>query len=437
MTKSFKCASCSAPLEFAGTTMQKCRYCGSTVIAPPELFYASTATPFGDFSSLTGKALKIAEIDQLIHEGKKIEAIKLFRETFGVGLAEAKEAVERMERGESVDISGMRVQRSRVATAADIEKVKKIGFTIGGSILATVLLSLLIIGGVTIAIIYFTWTAIDSKLPIVANSANTSSTPAASKPTPTPDAIEVMKIGGEGNGAGRFKDNRHVAVDGKGRIYSSDYSPHRIQVFDPTGNFLNQWPPESGSNLYDLVADRDGFVYIANDKGVFKHEGESGKLVAKTATNLYPRGMALMSDGKLAVTTRKGIVILDNSLQTVSEWKDAAGAANSTFGFEKIAADGAGMIYALDDHANEICKFSADGKFLDRFPTGAGSPNAIAVDPVGRIYVSDTSDIEVLDLSGQKLRSLRSNQAFGMAFNQQGELFVASRPYVLKHWLSF
>src|SRR5687767_10521670 len=134
MTRTFNCASCSAPLEFEGTPAQKCRYCGSTVIAPTELFYASGASPFGDFSSLTGKALKIAEIDQLIHDGKKIEAIKLFRETFGVGLAEAKDAVERMERGESVDISGMNVRSARVASAEDIEKVKKIGLTIGGSV---------------------------------------------------------------------------------------------------------------------------------------------------------------------------------------------------------------------------------------------------------------------------------------------------------------
>lgn len=430
MTKSFNCASCSAPLEFAGTPMQKCRYCGSTVIAPPELFYSSTATPFGDFSALTGKALKIAEIDQLIHNGNKTEAIGLFRETFGVGLPEATEAIERMERGESVDISGMRVQRSRVASAADIEKVRRIGFTIGGSILATVLLSLIIIGGAIAAVFYFTWTAIDGRRPAKANSANVRPGPSVS--TQALEAVEILKIGGEGSGGGRFKDNRHVAVDGKGRIYSSDYSPHRIQVFDPTGNFVNQWRPESGTNLYDLAADRDGNVYIANDKGIFKHEGESGKLIAKTATDLSPRGMALMWDGKLAVTTRKSIVILDGSLRTVGEWRNAAEIANSTFGFEKIAVDRGGTIYALDDHANEICKFSSDGKFLDRFPSGAGSPNALAVDPAGRIYVSDTNEIKVLDANGEKLRSIRSNQAFGMAFDQHGELFVASRPYILK-----
>lgn len=432
MTRTFNCASCSAPLEFEGTPTQKCRYCGSTVIAPSELFYGIGA-PAVDFSSLTGKAFKIAEVNQLIHDGKKIEAIKVFRETFGVGLAEAKDAVERMERGESVDISGMQVRSIRVANAADLEKVKKIGLTIGGSIMATVIISLLVIGGVTVAILYFTWAAID-RMPTVANTGATP-TPTA-RATATPDTTELLKIGGQGNGAGRFKDNRHIAVDGKGRIYSSDYSPHRIQVFGPDGTFLNQWPPESGSNLYDLLADRDGNVYIANDKGLFKHEGETGKLLAKV-TNVYPRGVGLTWDGKIAVTSRQGIVILDSNLQVINEWKDAAEQANATFGFEKIAADGSGTLYALDQHSNEICKFSADGKFLDRFATGAGSPHSIAVDPQGRIFVSDTNDIEVLNANGEVLKSLKSNQAFAVAFNQQGEMFVASRPWVVKERLNF
>ena len=432
MTKTFNCASCSAPLEFEGTTIQKCRYCGSTVIAPHDLVFS--AEGFTDLSSLTGKALKIAEITGLVHDGNKLEAIKLFRQTFGVSLEEAKSAVERMERGESVDISGMHVAGSRRATPEDIEKVKKIGYTIGGSILATVLLSILIIGGVIVAIFYFTWSAIEKRIPIVAN---TSATPQASgKTTATTDTSEILKIGGEGTGAGRFKDNRHVAVDGHGRIYSSDYSPHRIQVFDADGKFLNQWSPETGSNLYDLVADRDGNVYVANDKGIFKHEGESGKVIARS-TNIYPRGIALTWDGKLVAVAGKSISVLDSSLKLVSEYKDAAQSANSTFGFEKLATDGSGVIFALDTHGNDICKFSPEGKFLNRFPSGANAPHALAVDPQGRLFVSDTSTIFVLDANGRALRNLDAYQAFGMTFDQAGDLFIASRPHVLKQKLAF
>ncbi|MEV5592771.1 hypothetical protein [Streptomyces sp. NPDC052496] len=39
----------------------------------------------------------MAEIDALLHKGKKIEAIKRYRELTGADLVEAKEAVERRE----------------------------------------------------------------------------------------------------------------------------------------------------------------------------------------------------------------------------------------------------------------------------------------------------------------------------------------------------
>lgn len=39
---------------------------------------------------------RFPEIDELLRQGKKIEAIKVYRQRTGVGLKEAKEAVERM-----------------------------------------------------------------------------------------------------------------------------------------------------------------------------------------------------------------------------------------------------------------------------------------------------------------------------------------------------
>ena len=91
MTESFRCPSCSAPLEFEGKMMQKCKFCNSSVIVPSGVIQNSSSfgsfgeINFGDLSSLTGKALKIAEIQKLLQSGNKIGAIKVFRETFGVG----------------------------------------------------------------------------------------------------------------------------------------------------------------------------------------------------------------------------------------------------------------------------------------------------------------------------------------------------------------
>lgn len=51
-------------------------------------------------ASLPPPSVNQNEIQNLIAQGRKIEAIKVFRETYNVGLKEAKDAVEAMERGQ-------------------------------------------------------------------------------------------------------------------------------------------------------------------------------------------------------------------------------------------------------------------------------------------------------------------------------------------------
>jgi hypothetical protein len=307
-----------------------------------------------------------------------------------------------------------------------------VSFAIGGSIIVTIAIVSLLILGITAAIIVFTFYRIDR-----ANVKPTASaTPMTVKATPTPDTLELLKIGGQGNGAGRFRDNRHVAVDGEGRIFSSDYSPMRVQVFDKDGTFLTSWSPPVGSNLYGLVATRRGDLLMANDKGVFKFDGMTGEIRAENRS-IYSRHVALRPDEIVVAAAGKSILFLDRDLKVVNDVKTAAEDANAVFGFERLAVAGDGAIYAVDRHANEICKFSSDGKFLNRFATQADSPNTIAIDPQGRLFISNTSSIVVLDDRGQMVREFKSDQAFGLAFDLAGDLFVASRPYVLKLKVNF
>lgn len=432
MTKTFNCASCSAPLEFTGTAIQKCEHCGCTVIAPSEMFYGSRLAPFGDHSSLSGKELKISEIRRLIHDGRKLEAIKVFRETFGTGLKEAKDAVEAMERGDSVDVSVMRVPSGRQQLGVhefkiDPEAVKGAAKKVGTGLVLTGLVVASFAIVTVSAVVYFLVRDPGSGI----GEKETNSSPGAKSEKLVP-AQEVHRFGGVGNGMGRFKDNRHVTVDGRGRVYSSDYSPFRIQVFDSDGKFLNQWRPEEGTNLYGLAADREGNLYVANDRGLFKFDGESGKPLAK-ADNFFPRGLTVSWDNKIVATSGKGINVYDTALKPTLEIRDAAERASSTFGFDTIAVDGDGVIYAKDRTAKQICKFSSEGRFLDRFELPAGSANAISFDPQGRLFITDTSHIYVVDAAGKPVFDFEARQAFGLAFDSDGFLYLSSRPYVVKY----
>jgi DNA-binding beta-propeller fold protein YncE len=430
MTDTFKCASCSAPLEFEGKVTQKCQFCGSTVIVPAHLFHRDMPGPTMDIASLTGGALKIAEIQTLIHDGKKAEAVELFRETFGVGTAEAQNAIDRLERDESIDISGMRVQPAR-RVKVNAQVLQKVGITVGGSLAASVVIIFLVVFLVAGGIVWGVWSVAD----------RTITKPTALRSAPAekfenPPATELLRIGGEGNGGGRFKDNRHVAVDGTGRIYSADYNGGIIQSFDSEGKFLTQWTVDAKMNLYGLAADRSGNVYVGNNHGIFKYDGATGRLLA-SLEKVSPSGLAIGPDGKIYFTRHRAIMVLDPDLKQVAHFKDAAELASATFGLGEIAIDGGGNIYAFDDHTNEICKFSPEGKFLNRIPAVARSTNSFSIDPAGRFFVSDTNTVYVLDPAGKQIGSFPTSQAFGIAFDQAGSVYVASRPNVVKYQLNF
>lgn len=90
MSNSVNCPACGSTVELTGSEPLPCPYCGTTL--QPGL----SAEP---------AAFQPANLDEVkaqIVLGNKIEAIRLYREATGVGLKEAKDAVEAMERGEEV-----------------------------------------------------------------------------------------------------------------------------------------------------------------------------------------------------------------------------------------------------------------------------------------------------------------------------------------------
>ena len=78
-----KCSKCGAE-NVEGTPI--CRECGATLSQESGL---ESSTDVASDSSVDD-----ARVIELVQAGKKIEAIKVYREIHGVGLAEAKDAVE-------------------------------------------------------------------------------------------------------------------------------------------------------------------------------------------------------------------------------------------------------------------------------------------------------------------------------------------------------
>ncbi len=83
-----RCPQCGSE-NVEGTPL--CRECGATLPAVSDVEPAADVS--ADLSADDARAL------ELMREGKKIEAIKLYRESHGAGLKEAKDAVEALADG--------------------------------------------------------------------------------------------------------------------------------------------------------------------------------------------------------------------------------------------------------------------------------------------------------------------------------------------------
>jgi len=125
--KVFHCPSCGASLSYEGGPEPTiaCQFCGSSVIVPEELRppAVSSSDTFAPAPDLSGLSLdKLAELKRLARSGQKIEAIKLYREMFDVGLKEAKDAVEKLEAGGPVVLTSVSV----TTTGASVDQAARL-----------------------------------------------------------------------------------------------------------------------------------------------------------------------------------------------------------------------------------------------------------------------------------------------------------------------
>lgn len=291
------------------------------------------------------------------------------------------------------------------------------------------------------------------------NSANSNSS-SNNQPANEPPqfAREVFRFGSEGVGVGQFQSIRAIAVDAEGKIYVGEGErPARVQVFDPSGKFITQWTaPDKDAYLTKLAADRNGSVYAIQGFGLVRLDGATGK---KTADIIKPKFGTFNHDDPLEFIAEDVAVALDNSVwvlvgggtflhfdsagKLLGKIKNAPKLASHDGQFKDFAVDGAGNIYAVGQTECYIFKFSAEGKFINRFGGKRGSDrkpgqcfisfNDIAVDGKGRIYVTDASAVSVFDPDGNVVGFFKAKEAvFNPVFTDKNELWVSAGEGVAK-----
>ncbi|MBP9502484.1 MAG: hypothetical protein KBF17_10020 [Candidatus Promineofilum sp.] len=177
---------------------------------------------------------------------------------------------------------------------------------------------------------------------------------------------DTCKDGLPGSGDGQFSYPYGVAVDGAGNVYVADTYNHRIQKFDSSGAYQDQW---------GILGNLDGRFY--NPAGVAV-DGSGNVYVADT---LNHRIQKFGGNGNWQATWGGPVSGSGN------------GQFNAPIG---VAVDGSGNVYVADTNNYRIQKFDAGGVYQTQWGSnGAGNsqfsfPIGVAVDGAANVYVADT-----------------------------------------------
>lgn len=228
-----------------------------------------------------------------------------------------------------------------------------------------------------------------------------------------------LEFGGPGTGRGYFQDPECIAVDGNGNIYVGEFETGRIQIFDETGELLNQWFYGEPEEFYLLAmsADHSGDLYMVYNNELQIHNGLTGEYLG----NLHhPDGWGfsdvdVAEDGAVVASwycNRDDVVLFQGDKSALVIREAVSGVAGDSELATLVAAGNMGEIFAYGSFNSVMVQYDSQGTYLDRFGSDDifTMPGGMDVDPTGRLWVSDFGDLLLFNSSGELLETIRTGK---------------------------
>jgi YD repeat-containing protein len=238
----------------------------------------------------------------------------------------------------------------------------------------------------------------------------------------------IRRFGEEGSGNGQVNGADGIAVS-NGEVFVADGNNNRVEIFTEAGVYANKFGSEGTAGgqfkgpagiALDSSGDRWVVDYGNNRIQEFNAKNEFVEAVGFGVSN---------GEAKLEICTsacKAGI----------------AGSGEGQFNKpEALAIAPSGKIYVTDRGNDRVEVFSATGSFLSTFgKDGSGSgefsqPNGVAVASNGHVYVADSNNsrVEIFGPSNEYLESFGTNGSregdfeflSGLAVSPEGHVYVA------------
>jgi hypothetical protein len=439
-----------------------CPYCGNSVIVPENL-RSQPSEPEKrqpDTSNYVNETAIFQKIQELLEAEKKTQAIQLYRYCYSDGLTSAKKVVDEIEAGTVTELPKNQIDPSILSiysSKTDNEKSLRKAYVY--------LVVIFVVAVFLIGLMAFVINAIfetgQSKSSAIPATNRPTSMPLATKvpePTEPPDfGTLLLRFGGEGTGAGKFKYANDIALALDGLIYVGDTDLYRIEVFDASGKFITQWILAPNDHYHSLAADGANSLYVNEGGRIYRYDRQTGKRIGEikyTDEGGFQEGfgsMAALPNGGLAATwinrnlETDDILIFDSGGNLVNKiTKAVTGPADSGQEYDiELAVDGVGDIYGLGVSDQTVVKYSPKGKFLTRFgsqgslPGQFGSETHIAINSQGMVYVFGNNNI-IFDPDGLFIKTFDikgHSYGYGYIFDLDDNLYFSSGVEVMKYIL--
>ncbi len=117
------CPNCGAPVDFGGGTRATCSFCKSQLYMTDDGIQAASALNDLLAQPPIMSGVDVDQVRQLLQAGHKIDAVKLVREQTGLGLKEAKDVVEAIERGETPELRAVAATTTHGSSGVDVDQI--------------------------------------------------------------------------------------------------------------------------------------------------------------------------------------------------------------------------------------------------------------------------------------------------------------------------